>query len=229
VRAAVLGGAVALTTLSVTLPIVLHGTWLAVNQFQVGTTINNSYGAPQVLSWLVRGDIFEEFCVLYLKTMGYEVWLLDDLPVEIRELLQLPKQDMGIDIIVKHEGVFYAVQCKYKKPDQHKKQCVTWKALSTFYALCLRTGPFQKYIVMTNCDYVRHQGKKTSKDVSICLGTFRKLTGDNWLLMVQANSVSVDSNIPSGFCLSKEELRQKRIQYFSSAPVDKKLNAIDFV
>ena len=58
-RAAILGVAVVLTTLSVTLPIVLHGTWLAVNQFQVGTTINNSYGAPQVLAWLVRGDVFD--------------------------------------------------------------------------------------------------------------------------------------------------------------------------
>ena len=59
VRAGALGLAVLLSTLSVTLPILLHGTWLAVNQFQVGTTINNSYGAPQVFSWLVRGDVFD--------------------------------------------------------------------------------------------------------------------------------------------------------------------------
>ena len=59
VRAAVLGLGVGLLTLSVTLPIVLHATWLAVNQFQVGTTINNSYGAPQVWSWLVHGDLFD--------------------------------------------------------------------------------------------------------------------------------------------------------------------------
>ena len=59
VRAGLLGAAVLLTTLPVTLPIVQHSTWLAVNQFQVGTTINNSYGAPQVVSWLLHGEVFD--------------------------------------------------------------------------------------------------------------------------------------------------------------------------
>ena len=180
----------------------------------------------------VRGDIFEEFCALYLKHVcKYEtVWLLSDVPEEVLVELGMKRQDMGIDILVRNDGAYYAVQCKYKKPDPNKKQCITWKALSTFYALCLRTGPFQKYIVMTNCDFVRHQGKKTTKDVSICLGTFRKLSGDDWLSMAQAkagNVVSVDSNISSSVILSVEELRQKRIQYF--APLDKKLNTINIV
>ena len=47
-----------------------------------------------------------------------------------------------------------------------KKNVLSWKQLSTFYALC---RPFDKYIIMTNCDYVRHQGVKTNKDLSICL------------------------------------------------------------
>ena len=58
-RALLLGLSVGLTSLWVTLPIVLHSTWLAVNQFQVGTTINNSYGGSQVLSWLVTGQLFD--------------------------------------------------------------------------------------------------------------------------------------------------------------------------
>ena len=58
-RALVLALGVGLCTLWVTLPIVLHSTWLAVNQFQVGTTINNSYGAPQVLDWLATGQLFD--------------------------------------------------------------------------------------------------------------------------------------------------------------------------
>ena len=58
-RAVLLGIGVVLSTLWVTLPIVLHSTWLAVNQFQVRTTINNSYGGPQVISWLVTGRLFD--------------------------------------------------------------------------------------------------------------------------------------------------------------------------
>ena len=48
-----------------------------------------------------RGDIFEEFCQLYLlRVRNYtDVWLLDDLPAEVRAELQLPQRDMGIDII----------------------------------------------------------------------------------------------------------------------------------
>ena len=83
---------------------------------------------------------------------------------------------MGIDIVCMSKGKYTAVQCKYKKHTSIKKNIVTWKQLSTFYALVLRTGPWEKYVVMTNCEYVRHMGKKTPKDLSICLRTFRKIT-----------------------------------------------------
>ena len=77
---------------------------------------------------------------------------------------------MGIDIICENNNIFTAVQCKYKKHTGHKKYNVlSWKVLSTFYALCLKTGPFEKYIVMTNCNYVRHAVKQNEKDLSICL------------------------------------------------------------
>ena len=55
---------------------------------------------------------------------------------------------MGIDIVVKNNDIFYAVQCKYKKSCTLKKNILSWKQLSTFYAICMRTGPFDKYIVM---------------------------------------------------------------------------------
>lgn len=168
----------------------------------------------------VRGDIFEEFCALYLKHVcNYDsVWLLTDVPDSVLSQLGMKRQDMGIDILVGHNGDFYAVQCKYKKPDPHKKTCITWKALSTFYALCLRAGPFQKYIVMTNCDYVRHQGKKTNKDVSMCVGTFRKLSGGDWLKLCpqSANTIVTGPPIATNKVLSVEELRQKRLQYFEN-------------
>ena len=58
-RALTLGLAALAATAWVTVPLFLHSKWLAVNQFQVGTTINNSYGARQVLSWLVTGQIYD--------------------------------------------------------------------------------------------------------------------------------------------------------------------------
>lgn len=134
----------------------------------------------------IRGDIFEEFCVLYLKFVkGHKnVWLLKDVPDDILVKLHLARRDMGIDIIIETvQDTYIAVQCKYKKHTGFKQNILSWKSLSTFYALCLRTGPWEKYIIMTNCIYTRHQGKKTKQDISYCLKTLQNITKDEWLLM----------------------------------------------
>ena len=170
-----------------------------------------------------RGDIFEEFCAIYLKNVcGYEnVWLLADVPEPTLTQLSMKRKDMGIDLVVEDKGSFYAVQCKYKK-FTGKTTCVSWQALSTFYALCMRTGPWAKYIVMTNCNYLRHQGKKTQADISICLNTFRGITHDQWALMASADAkprevlASADAKSTS---LTQEQLREKRLAYFSSIPI----------
>ena len=137
----------------------------------------------------VRGDVFEDFCVKYLKHVRKldNVWLLKDVPD--------------------------AIQCKYKKHVSHKKNVVTWKQLSTFYALVLRTGPWAQYIVMTNCDYCRHMGKKTAKDVSICLKTFQNITQEQWVQMCQLEGQPT-STLPQA-SLTSEQLRAARLARFS--------------
>jgi predicted helicase len=165
----------------------------------------------------IRGDVFEEFCVLYLKHVrGYtNVWRLPDVPEHILGGLSLKRPDMGIDIIAEKDGRYTAVQCKYKKHTSMKpKNILSWKALSTFYALCLRTGPWEKYIVMTNCDYTRHAGKKTPKDVSICLKTFQNTTKEQWTKMseIEGNKLEEQKVVKK----TPEELRQARLAYFSS-------------
>ena len=141
----------------------------------------------------IRGDIFEDFTVLYLRyARGYKnVWRLQDVPVDIMTKLGLQRQDMGIDIVAETETGFSAVQCKYKKHRSIKRNILTWKQLSTFYALCMRTGPWEKYIVVTNCDYARHMGKKSKKDLSICMKTLRKITKEQWTKMCQLEGATV--------------------------------------
>ena len=167
----------------------------------------------------IRGDLFEEFCVLYLKYVrGYEeAWRLEDVPDEVLGGLGLQRQDMGIDIVCMSKGKYTAVQCKYKKHTSIKKNIVTWKQLSTFYALVLRTGPWEKYIVMTNCEYVRHMGKKTPKDLSICLRTFRKITKEQWTRMCELKGEkTVDEPVKK---LTPEELRAVRLARFTQGAV----------
>jgi hypothetical protein len=125
----------------------------------------------------------------------------------------MKRKDMGIDLIAKKGELYSAVQCKYKKPTG-RKICITWKALSTFYALCLRTGPWDKYIVMTNCDYTRRVGEKTEKDVSICLKTFQGITKEKWVAMCGLEGQILAEAAP----LSPEDLRAARLKYFIPHP-----------
>ena len=163
----------------------------------------------------VRGDVFEDFCVKYLKHVRKldNVWLLKDVPDELLTKLSLKRPDVGIDIIAEHQNKYYAAQCKYKKHVSLKKNVVTWKQLSTFYALVLRTGPWAQYIVMTNCDYCRHMGKKTGKDVSICLKTFQNITQEQWVQMCQLEGQPT-STLPQA-SLTSEQLRAARLARFS--------------
>ncbi len=166
----------------------------------------------------VRGDIFEEFSVLYLKhVLGYsQVWRLEDVPDNVLGGLGLKRQDMGIDIVCEKNGKYSAVQCKYKKHTGYKsKTIVTWKQLSTFYALVLRTGPWEKYIVMTNCDYVRHMGKKTPKDLSICLRKFQRITIGEWTSMCGLVGQTVTETPTVAKKPTPEELRAIRIARFT--------------
>jgi len=170
----------------------------------------------------IRGDMFEDFCVEYLKHVkGYDnVWLLEDVPEELLAKLGMQRRDVGIDLVAEKAGKYSAVQCKYKKQETMKTKIVTWKALSTFYALCMRTGPWDKYIVMTNCSYVRHMGKKTLKDVSYCLGTLRKTTKEEWLAMCGSGGVGhvVSAGAGTGAGapakLTEEEVRNLRLKMF---------------
>lgn len=173
----------------------------------------------------LRGDIFEEFCVLYLRTkLTGNVWLLKDVPDDTLIKLGLQRRDMGIDIIVETADGYQAVQCKYKKHVGARRNILSWRVLSTFYALCLRTGPWDKYIVMTNCEYTLHQGKKTPKDLSICLGTFRAISREQWLLLCETKSQTVseqrmetqtaDLEVNQPF-INQEQLRQLRLMRFN--------------
>jgi len=132
-----------------------------------------------------KGLIFEVFCKLFLKSRGFkEVYLLQELPDEILIKLGLKRQDVGIDIICMDiNNCYYAVQCKYRIPPKTKPNVLNWNQLSTFYALCDRTGPYARYIVMTNCLYTRRFGHKDYKDLSICYNTFVNIEREFWMKM----------------------------------------------
>jgi len=175
----------------------------------------------------IKGDKFEVFCLHYLyEVYGLEnVWRLEDVPDTVLLNLGMKRRDMGIDIIGEKGGKYFAIQCKYKKY-RERKNVLTWKELSTFYALCLKTGPWEKYVVMTNCDYTR-QAVKTDKDLIICKKKFQGITKDEWLRMCnkEGNQIKVVNKeevnkeeekkiIIKAKPKTVEELRKLRLAYY---------------
>ena len=170
--------------------------------------------------------MWECFCKLYLqKIKKYDhVWLLNEVPDDILEKLSLKKRDVGIDIIACKKNKYSAVQCKFKTPRQGTVpgtwipyNCVNWKELSTFYALCNSTNnnKWEQHIVMTNTKYVRHMGNKTKKDKSMCYGTFSKLSSIEFISLIDKNetshSLKQDQDTTT---TTTEELRLARLRFF---------------
>jgi hypothetical protein len=73
-------------------------------------------------------------------------------------------------------------------------------------------------------------GKKTEKDLSLCIGTFRNISKDNWIKMCNLKGNTLESgkiektieiiekpkiDIIKG-SLSNEELREKRLKYYEN-------------
>lgn len=151
-----------------------------------------------------KGDLFEVFCKAYLKKIkGFDdVWSLGEIPDEVKHLLGLGGRDVGIDIVARKGEVYSAVQCKFKTPRKGTVpgtrvpyDCVNWKELSTFYALCARTngGAWGRHVVMTNCRYVRHMGNKNTKDWSLCHGTFKGMTSIDFARLIDAQALPSDA------------------------------------
>jgi len=173
------------------------------------------------------GFMWEHFCLMYLRAKGYgECWLISEVPSDILEKLNLSRMDMGIDIVIKHDNGFFAVQAKWRT-NKHKSLTIslTWNKLSTFYALCARSGPWLKFIVMTNCDFVRRQGRKNKMDQTIAKGSFLSCKRDIWNDMCGFKGYTTNTNI---FMIqdTKQENTDKLLQETKQENTDKLLQEI---
>jgi len=190
----------------------------------------------------LKGIFFELVCYklclqnafTFLPQLSH-VCMFSDLPNEYRSGLSLRNQDMGIDIVaITANGEWLAIQCKYRRQPKRKsiivsdsnsgaskrinlRWAVPWADLSTFYSLVERTGPpgrgWDKAVVMTNALSVNRQGRKTSKDISICHGSFRNVPKDKWLAAVGYQGHTLGSSESNGIAesLDLDLIRAKRL------------------
>jgi superfamily II DNA or RNA helicase len=90
-----------------------------------------------------QGRNFERLVQLYLqnepeyRTALREVWLLREVPADVRKAINLPYLDEGIDLIARdRHGKYWAVQAKYRT---QQDQPLSRRALGTFHALACNT------------------------------------------------------------------------------------------
>lgn len=62
----------------------------------------------------IKGDIFESVCKYYLLNGGYETYLFNDIPIHLKDKLNIGKVDKGIDMIFQCDEKWYGVQCKWR-------------------------------------------------------------------------------------------------------------------
>jgi len=190
-----------------------------------------------LLSTTRKGRLFERLCIQYLKHISKfdEVYPISELPDDLRRLLRLPVQDTGIDLITLRKSgntikEVWAVQCKFRKHSARstvntangriRTNTLSWQELATFYALCDRTGPYTKRLVMTTADSVTRKVGRQPNDASICRGTWRGLTPSQWYTIAECeerttNEGGVMNGSSSREGPSPEELRRLRLARFS--------------
>ncbi|MEN8810237.1 MAG: Helicase associated domain protein, partial [Flavobacteriales bacterium] len=100
------------------------------------------------------GKIFEVFTKYYFLTapevdgLYSQVWLYDEIPLDVKNSLDLGTVEYGIDLLLKTTNEKYiAVQCKFKNDETSK---LNWSSdkISNLFAYCPKADG---YIVFSNC------------------------------------------------------------------------------
>lgn len=109
----------------------------------------------------IKGDAFEQLTILFFKTdplfssMFVNIWHHSELPIAVRDYLELPHPEIGVDLIAEaKDGSYCAIQCKFH---QNRNRNVSYEELSTFFSVTERTGTYEKLshrIVCTSANSV---------------------------------------------------------------------------
>jgi len=109
-----------------------------VNVVQNIKTFDDVYEITKNMTNKEKGDLFE-LITLYLFKLSpilnnnlENIWMYNDIPTLIKKNLSLPDKDKGIDLLLKRNGEYYAIQSKFR---QDFDKCITWNELSTFFGL----------------------------------------------------------------------------------------------
>jgi len=140
---------------------------------------NDFFSYANTLTEKGKGDIFEYLTKLILTTKPEyclilkNVWIQQEgIPKEIREIVNLPTSDEGIDIVAEtFTGEYWAIQCKYKG----QNQAPTYKELSTFGNLA------NNYCKNISLALLVHTGEKGVRKKILLGDNYSEIGLDFWL------------------------------------------------
>lgn len=95
-------------------------------------------GALEPLGKKAKGDAFEELTYWFFRlnevhaSQYDKIWRWSDVPERVKEALNLPDQDLGIDLLLQKGSEYHAVQCKYHT-NRHAN--VTFREVATFLSV----------------------------------------------------------------------------------------------
>jgi len=130
-----------------------------------------------------KGKFFEIFSKGYftiipsLKNIYKTVYLYDEIPFEIKDKLNLPSKDKGIDgILITNDDKYIALQVKYRS----NKEIIPFGELATFPALTFGTKCcFDNGIFFTSCYDVCDE-LKNHKYINVTYSHFDKCDEEFW-------------------------------------------------
>lgn len=140
---------------------------------------NEFFTYANTLTEKAKGDIFEYLTKLILSTKPEyssilkNVWIQQEgIPKEIKEKLNLPDTDEGIDIVAEtFTGEYWAIQCKFKG----QNQTPTYKELSTFGNLS------NNYCKNISLALLVHTGEKGVRKKKLLGENYSEIGLDFWL------------------------------------------------
>jgi predicted helicase len=140
---------------------------------------NDFFSYANTLNEKGKGDIFEYLTKLILTTKPEyrlilkNVWIQQEgIPKEIREKVNLPTSDEGIDIVAEtFTGEYWAIQCKFKG----QNQTPTYKELSTFGNLA------NNYCKNISLALLVHTGEKGVRKRKLLGESYSEIGLDFWL------------------------------------------------
>lgn len=159
------------------------------------------------------GALWEEFCRMYLEEVaGLEkAWTLGECPAEVLAAVGLKRRDVGVDLVAwSPADGYWAVQCKYRR----HCRTLSWRDVATFDALCARTGPWHRCVVMTTSRSLRREGATTARDLFWGHAHFQRLQRHEWLRLARVDAGRACAE-PGAEVARPESVNEARLRYFA--------------